>query len=1144
MAIPSDAHYQAYDILGALSVVIAAANPDPVPANNWGSLSFDTQAQASLSIEKTLFTLGVSPGGTALYEVTICNTGPSDIAGIALVDVPGLNLVPGSLVISADADDLYIGAGRCVEVLVSARVALGAPVGGNFCNSAAVDDANALAGLGSTLPPVVNEPSTGNVCGNVVPSLPPADVQVLSLTHDTSPMIPGTTESFTFIVTNNGPSPAYGATILVDLADVNWVVDSYSFPSTWSYMGDGVFARLNPMPPGAVETFTLELGIPSDAIVNLAAFDELGPVVVSIASSSPDPNTANNTMLEILDSENHADLSITKDIVNTEVGPGETAIFNIVVNNAGPSDVDGVGFMDDLSPNASIFYFEPFNIDNFYVAAGQSKSFLVTAQVNEDGCGTVENCAWVSGPDYNIDGNPDNNGPSCASFDIYDDVDPVAAVCPPATIEVDNDPGICGAFIECYVEFTDNCDDFLDLELIKGLPCECEGGGEGEEEEEDVICGNIFPVGMTQVIWKATDDNGNMAFCEFMVMVSDTEQPTIECPDDIVVNLPSGDAVVVAGEATIFSQGPCGVTLTYPPPFGDDNCGDFLITNTSGLGATDNCTGADFEGCFAIGNWDISADGDGSVDTGNAPDDVTLNSADDGTNNPETRMCITIPSDGVLSFDWNYESDDDAPNFDPFGYEVNGVFFQLSDDLGANIQSGSVSIPVEAGDEFCFVQQSSDGCCGSAATVSSFFAFIDDSPPSPEYYEYGGTYTESFMITDASGNSEECSFTITVEDTNFPNIHCPNNFVVYTDDANCGAQVMYAYPLGLDNCPGWYVTTIYGPLPGQNFSLGNTVVEYIITDANGNSVTCDFKVRVVDGEAPTFFECAPDQEVETSNNGIDDCCAEVPRLKGDAVVGDNCQETGDLPLVALFYDEDYTDTQENCDGEAWNVRQHLENRGFDIVFIDRLEDYPTWSNALNQSSLLVIPALTGNGGFLTDIPNSVKSLLYSFVSTNGAKLLIMDGGAGPNNNAANILNEVYGYSLVDDCCYNGNLSYLNLENSLYTGFQHGPVAIEQYFQTKIISNLVWPAIPIYELALNGQVEDGWASVARLPKGDGDIIYFGWSFRNGGPLCGDADTEFTEVLDRALLHLAGQGSSSPSLRKLTARSAASTERSLK
>ncbi|MBK6901820.1 MAG: HYR domain-containing protein [Saprospirales bacterium] len=176
--------------------------------------------------------------------------------------------------------------------------------------------------------------------------------------------------------------------------------------------------------------------------------------------------------------------------------------------------------------------------------------------------------------------------------------------------------------------------------------------------EEDVICGNIFPVGMTQVIWKATDDNGNMAFCEFMVMVSDTEQPTIECPDDIVVELPSGDAVVVAGEATIFSQGPCGVTLTYPPPFGDDNCSDFLITNTSGLGATDNCTGADFEGCFAIGNWDISADGDGSVDTGNAPDDVTLNSADDGTNNAETRMCITIPSDGVLSFDWDYESDD------------------------------------------------------------------------------------------------------------------------------------------------------------------------------------------------------------------------------------------------------------------------------------------------------------------------------------------------------------------------------------------------------------------------------------------------------------------------------------------------------
>ncbi|MBK7337305.1 MAG: HYR domain-containing protein [Saprospirales bacterium] len=558
-----------------------------------------------------------------------------------------------------------------------------------------------------------------------------------------------------------------------------------------------------------------------------------------------------------------------------------------------------------------------------------------------------------------------DNSSSCTMvITVVDDDQPTVTNCP-SDIQVENDPGVCGAAVEYLVTFADNCDGTdLTGELIYGYPS-----------------GETFPVGTTEVKWHYTDEAGNgPAVCEFTVTVLDTEIPTIECPENIVVVINvDGVAVVEEGLAEIFSQGPCGVTLSYTPPVGEDNCPNSLTINTSGLGA------------------------------------------------------------------------------------------------------------------------------------------------GPNYYEYGGVYTESYQVIDQAGNAAACSFTVTVEDAENPIIVCPNNFVVCTDEANCGAQVMYTFPLAFDNCPGWTVELIGGwPLPGQNFSLGNTLVGYIVTDAAGNSTTCEFKVRVVDCEAPTFFECAPEQEVLTSSNGIDDCCGEVPRLTDDVVVADNCDQTGELPLVALFYDEDYTDTDESCDGEAWNVRKHLEARGFSVILIDRLEDYPTWSNALNQSSLLVIPALTGSGNFLTDIPNSVKSLLYSFVSTNGAKLLIMDGGLAPNNSAANVLNEVYGYNLIDDCCYNGNLSYLNLENSLYTGFQNGPVAIEQLFQTKNISNLVWPAIPIYELSLNGQVQPGWASVARLPKGDGDIIYFGWSFRHGGPLCANADTEFTQVLNRALLHLAGEG----------------------
>jgi hypothetical protein len=695
-----------------------------------------------------------------------------------------------------------------------------------------------------------------------------------------------------------------------------------------------------------------------------------------------------------------------------------------------------------------------------------------------------------------------DNVSSCTMvITVVDDDDPTVDTCP-EDITVENDPGVCGAVVEYTVLFDDNCDgQDLTGELIYGL-----------------YSGETFPVGTTEVKWHYTDAAGNgPAVCEFTVTVLDTEQPTIECPRDIVIDInASGYATVTEGSANIYSQGPCGVTLTYEPPVADDNC-DWIMTNYAGLGAIDNFTVQGFGSYFSAENWDISADGDGFVYTGAAPLSVLLQGANDGTNDAQTRMCITMPVDGTMSFDWYYESQDWTPFYDPFGYELDGVFYELTDPNGPLVQNGQVTINVESGQEFCFVQTSTDGIVGPGVTITNLFVFEDVNTPNPQYYEYGGVYTEGWQVVDASGNQTICNFTITIDDAQPPTITCPNNIVVESAPAICGAAVMYAYPLGIDNCPDWYVIQLQGPGPGQVFPLGNTTVEYQITDNNGNVTTCNFQVRVVDGEAPTFFECAPDQNIYTSDNGTGDCCSIIPRLTDDVVIGDNCADT-ELPTVALFYDPDYTDTAANCDGEAYNVYQHLINRGFSVVLIDRLEDYGQWSAALGAANILVIPALEGNSNFLADMPvGSVDLLLQSFVNNNGGRILMMAGGSG-SNAAANVMNSLYGYSLTEDCCYNGNTSYLNQPNALYTSFYTGPASIGHHFSTRTINGI--PGVnakSIYEMSTNSD-----ATVAWFSKGSGEIVYFGWSFRNGGPLCADADTEFTEVLDRALLELAGEG----------------------
>lgn len=80
--------------------------------------------------------------------------------------------------------------------------------------------------------------------------------------------------------------------------------------------------------------------------------------------------------------------------------------------------------------------------------------------------------------------------------------------------------------------------------------------------------GASFPVGVTTVVYTATDNSGNSSTCSFNVTVSDVESPTISCPGPINVSNDLGD---------------CGAVVNYTVT-ADDNCPDYTLILTSGLG--------------------------------------------------------------------------------------------------------------------------------------------------------------------------------------------------------------------------------------------------------------------------------------------------------------------------------------------------------------------------------------------------------------------------------------------------------------------------------------------------------------------------------------------------------------------------------
>jgi len=156
----------------------------------------------------------------------------------------------------------------------------------------------------------------------------------------------------------------------------------------------------------------------------------------------------------------------------------------------------------------------------------------------------------------------------------------------------------------------------------------------------------------------------------------------------------------------------------------------------------------DFVGPFDVSNWtETSGAGNGSVDTAGAPLSIEMTSSTSSGANLdfEIMMCA-----GTVSFDWDYQSFNSSPFFDPFGFAIDGAFTQLTLNGGPLVQSGSEQVAVAQGNIFGFRQISTDGIGGPGVTTISNFI-------GPRCAFVGGEYfsldTTALLVSGAFSNA-------------------------------------------------------------------------------------------------------------------------------------------------------------------------------------------------------------------------------------------------------------------------------------------------------------------------------------------------------------------------------------------------------
>jgi uncharacterized repeat protein (TIGR01451 family) len=139
----------------------------------------------------------------------------------------------------------------------------------------------------------------------------------------------------------------------------------------------------------------------------------------------------------------------------------------------------------------------------------------------------------------------------------------------------------------------------------------------------------------------------------------------------------------------------------------------------------------------------------------------------------------------------------------------------------------------------------------STCTTGSVSVTQIAGPTSGQTFAVGATQV-TFRATDGCGNSQTCSFTVTVSATVNPPTSvltlaaCPANANVTAAFGASSAVVTFSAPTATSTCTtgSVSVTQIAGPTSGQTFAVGATQVTFRATDGCGNSQTCSLTVTV------------------------------------------------------------------------------------------------------------------------------------------------------------------------------------------------------------------------------------------------------------------------------------------------------------
>lgn len=350
--------------------------------------------------------------------------------------------------------------------------------------------------------------------------------------------------------------------------------------------------------------------------------------------------------------------------------------------------------------------------------------------------------------------------------------DPATAMCDPSMISTYM---TADEFLAAGGQLSDNC-------------------GIDESTFTFVTEGNMTIFGMTFFMreYSIQDIYGNSGTCFHTILLMDSTEPVVTCPDDIVVQATAAEC-----EAMV------SVVATS-----NDNCGAESISHTlsGALTSPGPVDGADASGIYPVGVTTVT---------------FVATDADGNTNSCQMTVTVQDITDPEFSCPSPITASCDISNLAPYTQ-----WFEFENDGGSandicGIDTNSLEMVLQTGPV---------GTCPKV-------------------------YTRTYRLEDNNGNFATCEQTIEINDTEAPTLICPANITMGTDEGVCEAQVSVILSIVNDNCGIQTITNSQNngaADASDTYPIGDTDVTFTVTDSCGLTSTCTMTITVVDDEDPVI----------------------------------------------------------------------------------------------------------------------------------------------------------------------------------------------------------------------------------------------------------------------------------------------------